>query len=92
MSARGEVTISTGSMVMGIKIRNANPSDAEALRGVHHLGSYIWTEDHRHLDAHPEVFGVDPEALASGHVRNAHDAEGTVLGFATVRPIGNPRG
>jgi predicted N-acetyltransferase YhbS len=68
------------------RIRTGRPSDAEALRELHRAASYVWDEDHEQLDAHPEVFGVDPQALETGHVRVAVLADGTPIGFATVRP------
>src|SRR5882757_5448240 len=76
-------------MDAGIEIRDASPDDADGLREIHRRASYIWPEDRHHLDAHPEVFGVDPGALNAGHVRIACDAEGNMLGFATVRPKAN---
>ncbi len=76
-------------MAAEIVIRDGAPEDADALRDIHRRASYIWTEDRHHLDAHPEVFGVDPEALAAGDVRLAHDAGGIPLGFATARPTAN---
>jgi GNAT superfamily N-acetyltransferase len=73
----------------GIEIRAASRDDADALREIHRRASYIWLEDRHHLDAHPEVFGVDPGAFGSGHVRIACGAEGNMLGFATTRPAAN---
>jgi GNAT superfamily N-acetyltransferase len=67
-----------------VEIRTARPDEADALRALHRSASYVWTEDHAQLDAHPEVFGVDPAALAAGQVRVAVDAQDRVLGFATV--------
>ena len=67
-------------------IRTGRPGDAQALRELHRVASYVWEEDRDQLDAHPEVFGVDPDALAAGHVRVAVGADGTPVGFATVRP------
>jgi GNAT superfamily N-acetyltransferase len=67
-----------------VEIRTARPDEAEALCALHRSASYVWTEDHALLDAHPDVFGVDPAALAAGQVRVAVDADGRVLGFATV--------
>src|SRR5437763_14960488 len=68
------------------RIRTGRPSDAEALRELHRAASYVWDEDHEQLDAHPEVFGVDPQALEAGHVRVAVLADGAPGGFATVGP------
>jgi predicted N-acetyltransferase YhbS len=65
-------------------IRTATPADADALRALHRRSSYIWEEDHAQLDAHPDLFGVDPAALAAGHTRVAVDDEGAIIGFATV--------
>lgn len=68
------------------KIRCAEPSEREALTALHRRSSLIWEEDRPHLEAHPEVFGVDPEALKAGRVRVAVDGGGRGLGFATVSP------
>lgn len=68
------------------EIRCAEPSEWEALTALHRRSSWIWEEDRPHLEAHPEVFGVDPYALADGRVRVAIDGGGTTLGFATVAP------
>jgi GNAT superfamily N-acetyltransferase len=67
-------------------IRTGRPDDADVLRALHRAASYVWEEDREQLDAHPEVFGVDPSALQDGHVRVAALEDGTVIGFATVRP------
>jgi GNAT superfamily N-acetyltransferase len=72
--------------MVGLRIRTGRPDDAEALRELHRAASYVWEEDREQLDAHPEVFGVDPQALASGYVRVAIATDGTPIGFATVRP------
>src|SRR4051794_38168704 len=69
-----------------LEIRTGRPDDAEALRELHRAASYVWEEDREHLDAHPEVFGVDPAALAAGEVRVAVGSGGAPIGFATVRP------
>ena len=69
----------------GLSIRSGRPEDAEALRALHRASSYVWEEDRKQLDAHPEVFGVDPHALAGDHVRVAVK-DGAPIGFATVRP------
>jgi hypothetical protein len=76
-------------MATDFEIRDATPADSEALRGIHRRASYVWSEDRRHLDAHPDLFGADPGALAAGDVRIAADPEGTPLGFATARPSAN---
>jgi GNAT superfamily N-acetyltransferase len=55
------------------------------LRALHRASSYVWEEDREQLDAHPEVFGVDPHALARDQVRIALK-DGALIGFATVRP------
>jgi GNAT superfamily N-acetyltransferase len=68
------------------KIRCAEPGEREALTALHRRSSWIWEEDRRHLEAHPEVFGVDPEALEDGRVRVAVDGGGRMLGFATTSP------
>jgi GNAT superfamily N-acetyltransferase len=67
-------------------IRTAQLEDADALRALHRRSSYVWQEDHVHLDAHPDLFGVDPYALAGGHVRIAALPDGALAGFATVVP------
>ena len=36
----------------------------------------------------PDIFGVDPAAVAAGRVRVAIDTAGNLLGFATWRPTG----
>jgi len=69
-----------------LRIRTARPDDAEALRELHRAASYVWEEDREQLDAHPELFGVDPDALAAGQVRVAVLTDGSPIGFATVRP------
>jgi GNAT superfamily N-acetyltransferase len=68
------------------KIRCAEPGERGALTALHRRSSWIWEEDRRHLEAHPEVFGVDPEAIEDGRVRVAVDAGGRMLGFATTSP------
>jgi GNAT superfamily N-acetyltransferase len=65
-------------------IRTATPADAAALRELHRRSSYIWEEDRAQLDAHPDLFGVDPASLSAGHTRVAIDDDGTISGFATV--------
>ena len=44
-------------------IRTATPADAAALRDLHRRSSYIWEEDRAQLDAHPDLFGVNPASL-----------------------------
>ena len=66
------------------RIHTATPADAEALRDLHRRASYIWEEDRDALDAHPDLFGVDPAALEEGRTRMAVDDDGTIVGFATV--------
>jgi GNAT superfamily N-acetyltransferase len=65
-------------------IRTATPADAEALRALHRRSSYIWEEDRALFDAHPDLFGVDPAALAEGRIRVAIGEDGAITGFATV--------
>jgi GNAT superfamily N-acetyltransferase len=67
-------------------IRTARRSEADRLRQIHRQASYIWPEDRPNLDANPQIFGVDPRALAAGRVRVAVDGAGKLLGFATWRP------
>ena len=69
-------------------IRTATPADAEALRDLHRRSSYIWEEDRPHFGAHPEIFGVDPVALAEGRTRIALGDNGAIAGFATVTAAG----
>lgn len=69
-----------------MRIRVAEPSEQAALTALHRRSSYVWEEERPALDAHPEVFGVDPAALAEQRVRVAVDARGVLLGFATVAP------
>jgi GNAT superfamily N-acetyltransferase len=69
-------------------IRTATPADSDALRDLHRRSSYIWEEDRPNLDAHPEIFGVDPAALAEGRTRIAVDDDGAIAGFATVTSDG----
>jgi GNAT superfamily N-acetyltransferase len=71
-------------MVAIAEIRCAEPSERRALGALHRRSSYVWEEDRALLDRHPEVFGVAAEAIAEGRVRVAVDAEGELLGFATV--------
>jgi GNAT superfamily N-acetyltransferase len=65
-------------------IRTATPADADGLRALHRRSSYIWKEDRPHFEAHPDLFGVDPAALAAGHARVAINDGGAIVGFATV--------
>jgi GNAT superfamily N-acetyltransferase len=65
-------------------IRTATPADAEALRDLHRRSSDIWDEDREFLRAHPDLFGVDPDALAHGRTRVSISSEGEIAGFATV--------
>lgn len=67
-------------------VRTAHPEDAAALLALHRRASYIWEEDREQLDAHPEVFGADRDALAAGQVRVAVGEGERIIGFATVRP------
>ena len=69
-----------------MRIRVAASSERAALTVLHRRSSYVWEEDRAALDAHPELFGVDPDALAAGRVRVAVDADGALLGFATTAP------
>jgi GNAT superfamily N-acetyltransferase len=66
------------------KIRAATPAECAALGALHRRSSYVWEEDRPHFEAHPDVFGVDPGAIAEGRVRVAVDVSGKLLGFATV--------
>jgi GNAT superfamily N-acetyltransferase len=69
-----------------VRIRGAAPSEREALTDLHRRSSYVWEEDRAALDAHPEVFGVDADALEERRVRVAVDDGGALLGFATAAP------
>ncbi|HEU4703342.1 MAG TPA: GNAT family N-acetyltransferase [Conexibacter sp.] len=69
-----------------MRIRCADVSERATLTELHRRSSYVWEEDRAALDAHPEVFGVDPQALADGRVRVAVGAGGALLGFVTVAP------
>jgi N-acetylglutamate synthase-like GNAT family acetyltransferase len=68
-------------------IRTARSADGGALAALHRRASYVWEEDRAQLDAHPEIFGVAPDLLEAGHVRVATLPDGTVIGFATIRPL-----
>jgi GNAT superfamily N-acetyltransferase len=68
-----------------LSIRTARSEEADALRTLHRASSYVWTEDHEQLDAHPDLFGVDPHALEAGQTRAALRG-GALVGFSTVRP------
>jgi predicted N-acetyltransferase YhbS len=81
----------TAGGLASVRIRTGRPDDAEALRELHRAASYVWEEDRDQLDAHPEVFGVRPQALAADQVRVAVLADGTPIGFATVRPASAQR-
>lgn len=72
---------------MRLIIRTASPAHAGALRELHRRASSVWEEDRPFLEAHPELFGVDPAALAAGRTRVA-SASGEIVGFATVVPHG----
>jgi GNAT superfamily N-acetyltransferase len=72
-----------------LTIRTARLDELDALREIHRRASYIWPEDRANLDAHPEIFGVDPAAVAAGRVRVAVDRDGSVVGFATWSPAGD---
>lgn len=67
-------------------IRTARQHESDSLREIHRRASYIWPEDVRNLDANPDIFGVDPAAIAAGRVRVAFDTNGNPLGFASWRP------
>lgn len=69
-------------------IRTARQDESDSLREIHRRASYIWSKDVPNLDANPNIFGVDPAAVAAGRVRVALDHTGKLLGFATWRPIG----
>jgi len=69
-------------------IRTAREHESDPLREIHRRASYIWPEDVRNLDANPDIFGVDPAAIAAGRVRVAFDTNGNPLGFASWRPSG----
>ncbi len=69
-------------------IRAARPGEADLLREIHRRASYIWRDDKPHLDANPDIFGVDHTAITAGRVRVAVDNTGKPLGFATWRPTG----
>ena len=70
------------------RIRTARQDEADSLREIHRRASYIWPEDAPHLEANPDIFGVDATAIAAGRVRVALDTTGNPLGFATWRPTG----
>lgn len=69
-------------------IRTARQDETDSLRKIHRRASYIWPEDAPHLDANPDIFGVDPAAVAVGRVRVAITRAGKLLGFASWRPTG----
>jgi GNAT superfamily N-acetyltransferase len=69
-------------------IRTARRDESDSLREIHRRASYIWPEDEANLDANPDIFGVDPAAMAAGRVRVAVDRAGEPVGFATWRPTG----
>jgi N-acetylglutamate synthase-like GNAT family acetyltransferase len=66
------------------QIRYAEVQDRRALGNLHRRSSLVWEEDRPMLEAHPEVFGVAPEAIAEGRVRVAVNRDGQLVGFATV--------
>jgi GNAT superfamily N-acetyltransferase len=70
---------------MRLTIRTALPADADVLRALHRRSSFVWPEDRPHLEAHPELFGVDPVALAAGQTRLAL-AGSEIVGFHTLVP------
>jgi len=69
-------------------IRTARQEESDSLREIHRRASYIWPDDVGDLEANPNIFGVDPAALAAGRVRVALDTAGELVGFATWRPTG----
>jgi SAM-dependent methyltransferase/GNAT superfamily N-acetyltransferase len=71
-------------MVTISQIRLGRPSEREALGDLHRRSSYVWEEDRLNLDAHPEVLGVAPEAIAEERVRVAVGPGGDLVGFSVV--------
>ena len=68
------------------RIRTAREDEATALEDLMREASMIWDDHRADLLAHPEAIEVPRGDLRAGWVR-VHELEGTVTGFATVRPL-----
>lgn len=67
-------------------MRCATPDELRALDDLHRRSSFFWEEDRAMLERHPEVLGVDPQAIAQARVRVATGAAGELLGFSSTAP------
>lgn len=67
-------------------MRCATPDEQHALDDLHRRSSFFWEEDRVVLERHPEVLGVDPQAIAQARVRVATGVAGDLLGFSTTTP------
>ena len=70
-----------------VEIRTAVAADLPALRRLFRRSSLSNDGDRELMLAHPELVGPTAEAVAEGRTRVAVAADGTILGFATGRPI-----
>ena len=67
------------------EVRNARPSEIDALVELQRRSSLVWEEYRDQLATHPDAIEVPPDFLQRGLVRVATGAE-RILGFATVVP------
>lgn len=70
-------------------IRDARPSDLEALRRIFRRASLANIDDRDQLLAHPEVLELSDLGVREGRVRLATADGGRVVGFATVLVVGH---
>ncbi len=66
------------------QIRDAVPSERDALGDLHRRSSHVWEEDRASLDAHPDALGIAELAIVEGRVRVAESASGEIVGFCVV--------
>jgi N-acetylglutamate synthase-like GNAT family acetyltransferase len=67
-----------------VTIRDARPQEGEALAALQRRASLVWEEYRAQLEAHPELFVPETEAIAAGRARVAEADDGGVLGFSVV--------
>jgi GNAT superfamily N-acetyltransferase len=75
--------------MIDISIRQANHADLESMQGVFRRASLSNEADRPALLAHPEALEFSDVAVMEGRTRVAIDADGNIVGFATVAVSGH---
>jgi GNAT superfamily N-acetyltransferase len=68
-------------------VRGATPDDLAALRDIYRRSSLSNVNDREALLSSPDALEWDGDGVATGRTRVAADAQGRILGFATVVPF-----